>query len=53
VRILRSFRETTGHEHPNWLVGVSNYRITLQKMGLSPEEIERRMHEVTEEASEG
>jgi tetratricopeptide (TPR) repeat protein len=53
VGIWRRFRETTRHEHPNWRAGVTNYRIMLQEMDLSPEEIARRMGEATGDAGKG
>jgi tetratricopeptide (TPR) repeat protein len=53
VGIWRRFRETTGHEHPHWRVGVSNYQGMLQAMGLSPKQIAQRLGEATGETGEG
>jgi len=41
--IFRKFGETTGHEHPHLQDAIKNYQSLLQKMGLSNEEIARRI----------
>jgi len=47
VQILIEFWRRTGHEHPNFRVGLDNYRRLLQAMGKTPDQIERQLQELT------
>jgi len=46
-KTLRRFREITGHEHPHWGKALSYYQGLLKAMGLTDDEIGRRVAEVT------
>jgi tetratricopeptide (TPR) repeat protein len=46
VSILQHFNDSTGHEHPHWWAALANYIGLLQAMGLSQEEIARRLQDV-------
>jgi hypothetical protein len=48
VSILKHFNDSTSHEHPHWRAALANYSGLLQAMGLSQEEIARRLHDVAE-----
>ena len=45
--ILKYFNDSTGHEHPHWRTALANYIGLLQAMGLSQEEIARRLQDVS------
>jgi tetratricopeptide (TPR) repeat protein len=46
VSILKHFNDSTGHEHPHWQVALANYNGLLQAIGLSQEEIARRLQDI-------
>jgi tetratricopeptide (TPR) repeat protein len=48
VSIMKHFNDSTGHEHPRWRTALANYSGLLQAMGLSQEEIARRLQDVAE-----
>jgi len=43
LRIFHQFQRSSGHEHPHLQDAIRNYQSLLQKMGLSDEEIARRI----------
>jgi tetratricopeptide (TPR) repeat protein len=45
VSILKHFNDSTGHEHPHWQAALASYSGLLQAIGLSQEEIARRLQE--------
>jgi hypothetical protein len=47
VSILKHFNDSTGHEHPHWQAALADYIGLLQAMGLSQEEIARRLQDVS------
>jgi tetratricopeptide (TPR) repeat protein len=47
VQILIEFRRTTGHEHPNFRDDRDNYRVLLEAMGKTSDEIEQQLQELT------
>ena len=44
--ILKHFNDSTSYEHPHWWTALTNYIGVLQAMGLSEEEIVRRLQDV-------
>jgi len=46
VSILKHFNDSTGYEHPHWRAALANYIDLLQVIGLSQEEITRRLQDV-------
>ena len=48
--ILIRFQSQTGYEHPNFLVVLGNYRYALDEVGLTSEEIDRRIDDLFGEA---
>jgi hypothetical protein len=43
------FERATGHRHPNFQTHVDNYKVLLQQMGRSEEEIEAVLREIAPE----
>jgi tetratricopeptide (TPR) repeat protein len=48
MSIFKYFNDSTGHEHPHWQAALANYSGLLQDMGLSQEDIKRRLQDVTD-----
>jgi hypothetical protein len=48
VSIIKHFNASTGHAHPHWWTALANYNGLLRAMGLSQEEIARRLQDVAE-----
>ena len=46
VEILLGFFVSTGHHHPNEALYISNYRILLEAMNYTPEQIDARLKEI-------
>ena len=46
VEILLGFFVSTGHHHPNEALSISNYRILLEAMNYTPEQIDARLKEI-------
>ena len=46
VEILLGFFVSTGHHHPNEALSISNYRILLEAMNYTPEQIYARLKEI-------
>ena len=44
--ILVEFTRRTGHEHPHFNVGLSNYRGLLEALGKTPDQIRQRLREL-------
>ena len=47
VEILLGFFVSTGHHHPNEASCISNYRILLEAMDYTPEQIDARLREIS------
>jgi hypothetical protein len=45
VRILIEFQHSTGHEHLNFRAGLADYKILLQALEKTPEQIEQQLLE--------
>ena len=46
VEILLGFFVSTGHHHPNEALCISNYRILLEAMNYTPEQIDARLEKI-------
>ncbi len=46
IEILLIFLSKTGHPHPNFNTGMQNYRLLLQEMQYTPEQVEKKMIEL-------
>ena len=46
VSILKHFNDSTGHEHPHWQTALANYGGLLQAIGLSQDDMVRRLQDV-------
>ena len=44
--ILINFRRRTGHEHPNLRIVLGNYRVSLQVLGKTPDQIEQQLDDL-------
>ncbi len=46
IEILLIFLSKTGHPHPHFNVVLQNYRLLLQEMQYTPEQVEKKMMEL-------
>jgi tetratricopeptide (TPR) repeat protein len=46
IEILLIFLSKTGHPHPHLNVAIQNYRLLLQEMKYTPEQVEKKMVEL-------
>jgi hypothetical protein len=49
LEILAEFKKKSGHNHPNLVAAIVNYRRLLEDMSLPTDEIDRRIQEALEQ----